>query len=511
MSHRYGPHGRHLLTSLTIVALHAATFAGVGAALAAELDPGGEVRFNIGTFRAWTFYDAREANSEFFLQRSRLNLRAEANEHLSGLLEVQAFGDFGRNEADLGIWWPDRRDDHVADEDIWLYQGYVKAGKPWGKPVAVTIGKQELTFGREFLLGNNDTGDMFFGHSFDAVKGTGALGDLSFDLFLARLADHRFLLDVGEDVSPGHHEITDDNATLYGGYATWSGWAERFGLRALDGYLLSIQIGDYNEAFAGELLGLGAPFPAAFPGHVNMDGRHQWLGTFGGWFPAGVWDPNPTGWWSRRNAGDGSVPANYALNGADTLAADAALQTAGFRLEGDIHGSDRSVLVDYELEYARQFGRTGRPNFADSSRANGHYDAWAMDLTVGVEMSELVGAAASLGRLCASSPAGPGQNRIDPSGNRVPDDDVGTFQRLWSDKQYGENLDRAPFGAFLSNVRIVKAALGVDVTADASVRCDFFHYTVDEPRDPNGPVFGANPEVPAQTPNPIGQRGGRAQ
>ena len=43
---------------------------------------------------------------------------------------------------------------------------------------------------------------------------------------------------------------------------------------------------------------------------------------------------------------------------------------------------------------------------------------------------------------------GAGQNHIDDSGNRVPDDDVGTFQRLWSDKQYGENLDRAPFGAW---------------------------------------------------------------
>jgi hypothetical protein len=51
----------------------------------------------------------------------------------------------------------------------------------------------------------------------------------------------------------------------------------------------------------------------------------------------------------------------------------------------------------------------------------------------------------------------------------------------------------------------VKAAVGVDVTSDASVRLDFFHYTVDEPLDPNGPVFGANPEVPARTPNPIGQ------
>ena len=31
-----------------------------GPAFAFELDPGGEVRFNIGTFRPWTFYDSRE-------------------------------------------------------------------------------------------------------------------------------------------------------------------------------------------------------------------------------------------------------------------------------------------------------------------------------------------------------------------------------------------------------------------------------------------------------------------
>jgi hypothetical protein len=467
-----------------------------GLAAAAELDPGGEVRFNIGSFSPWTFYDAREDDEEFLLQRTRLNLRASLNEHLSGLIEVQAFGDFGRNEANLGLWWPDRRDDHVADEDIWLYQGYVAIDRPADIPISLKLGKQELTYGQEFLLGNNDTGDMFFGNSFDAIKGSGQVSELTLDLFLARLDDNRFLLDVGEDVSPSHHQITDTNATLYGLYGTWTGFADRLGLRAIDGYLLSVQIGDYNEGLAGLLLGLDHAFPAPYPGHGNMDGRHGWLGTFGGWFPAGRWDTNPSGWWGRRNVGDGSNAAYLALAGADTLAGDVGLHTAGFRLEGALPGEDRALQLDYELEYARQFGPTGRPEVADSSQSTGRYSGSALDFAFGLEFSQVAWRPRLSGGYTFFS-GGPGANRIDASGARAPEDEVGTFQRLWSDKQYGENLDRAPFGVFLTNVQILQAGLGADVTTNTSLRCDFFHYTVDEPRDPNGPVFGANPEANA--------------
>jgi hypothetical protein len=459
---------------------------------AVEVDVGGEVRFNLGSFRPWTFYDAREDDSEFLLQRTRVAIDAELVDEVKGVVELQAFGDFGRNEANLGIWWPDRRDDHIADEDIWLYQGYLEARKLLGSPFSITLGKQELVYGGEFLLGNNDAGDMFFGHSFDAFKTRAESQELMVDLFLARLIDNRFLLDIGE-LSRSHHRIEDADATLYGAYGVWTpetGVTNHRWLAALDGYLLSIQIADYNEILAGELSGLGpgVPLPASFPGHGNMDGRHAWLGGWGGWFPAGTWDAGPSGWWQRRNT-KALGPGAAVLGGADTLAADASLSTAGFRAGGSL-----GAWFDYNLEYARQFGHTGRPDFTDSTISSGKYTGWAANLELAHEFEGLPGKPRLSGGYVHLS-GGAGENARGPSGERIPGNDVETFQRLWSDQQYGENLDRAPFGVFLSNVKIIQAGLALDVTLRGSFTCNVYHYTVDDRLDPNGPIFGANPEA----------------
>ena len=136
-----------------------------------------------------------------------------------------------------------------------------------------------------------------------------------------------------------------------------------------------------------------------------------------------------------------------------------------------------------------------------SSRSTGRYAGTALDFTVGLEFSNVAWRPRIAGGYALLS-GGPGANRRDATGALDPSDEVGTFQRLWTDKQYGENLDRAPFGVFLTNVRILQASLGADVTDDISIRGDFFHYTVDEPFDPNGPIFGANPEASAAG-NPV--------
>src|SRR5690606_31870040 len=73
--------------------------------------------------------------------------------------------------------------------DVEVYQAYIEANEMFGYPLRLRIGRQELAFGSEWLVGVNDAAAFFQGLSFDAVRLTYATDVFSVDAFAAKLAD----------------------------------------------------------------------------------------------------------------------------------------------------------------------------------------------------------------------------------------------------------------------------------------------------------------------------------
>ena len=94
---------------------------------------------------------------------------------------------------------------------VGLYQGYIEIADLWTTPLQLRIGRQELSFGNEWLVGNNTLGPSpDYGLSFDAIRATYSQNTYSVDVFAAKLAER-----LGS--------FTQDDTDFYGIYGTWSG------------------------------------------------------------------------------------------------------------------------------------------------------------------------------------------------------------------------------------------------------------------------------------------------
>jgi hypothetical protein len=154
---------------------------------------------------AFAWNDDLKSDS-FVRQRTRLNVRADFTD------EVNAFIEFDSNDQ----WGEDFRSNYatgvdgraLTNDDIEVYQSYIETTNTFGAPLRLRIGRQELSFGNEWLVGRNDGGMKFFGISFDAVRATYATDLFSVDAFAAKLAER----------SPLEEDGDTDFYGLYGSY-----------------------------------------------------------------------------------------------------------------------------------------------------------------------------------------------------------------------------------------------------------------------------------------------------
>lgn len=175
-----------------------------------------------------------------------------------------------------GQWYAFYND---ADSSLFtLYQGYAEGSLPPARRITVRAGRQELSYGSNFLLG----ADTFFnGLSFDAVKLTlKPVDGLSVDLFGGRYA---------EQVSDGIE------GTLYGVYGTYAAReslaVELFGLRDTgdDGLIhvggdheVTYSVGTRVDGKAGRHVAFELE-PVYQFGRKNIDGTsHRDIRAFGG-------------------------------------------------------------------------------------------------------------------------------------------------------------------------------------------------------------------------------------
>ena len=149
-------------------------------------------------------------STTFVEERTRLNIRADFTDQVSAFIEFDS----------SDIWGDDFRSNYLtgADgaaatiNDVELYQGYIEANEMFGQPLRVRIGRQEMKFGSGWLVGTEDAmaGPLFQGLSFDAIRATYTLDQLTLDAFWSKLAERAGLEEDGD---------TD----FYGFYASYTG------------------------------------------------------------------------------------------------------------------------------------------------------------------------------------------------------------------------------------------------------------------------------------------------
>lgn len=157
-------------------------------------------------------------------QRTTLSIKADFTEHVSAYIELDDIMDWGEDfrSADY-ITGRDIRAD--SSDDVEFYQAYIEADEMFGYPFRLRIGRQELIFGSEWLVGNNSYFCPPTYLSFDALRLTFAVEDWSVDAFASKLAER--YVDHGD-------------LDFYGLYATYSGIKEI----AFDAYYFFLRDGE---------------------------------------------------------------------------------------------------------------------------------------------------------------------------------------------------------------------------------------------------------------------------
>jgi hypothetical protein len=155
----------------------------------------------------WYNGDDSFADTSFVEQRTRLGVNADFTDEVSARIEFDAYHVWGANNF---------RSDYVTGADnlrsdgVSLYQGYIQADEMWGTPLSMRLGRQELAFGSQWLVGVNDASSLFTGLSFDAFRLTYGADEFSVDLWAAKLAE-------------GFDEPFDSDVSYYGLYFSWLG------------------------------------------------------------------------------------------------------------------------------------------------------------------------------------------------------------------------------------------------------------------------------------------------
>ncbi len=128
-------------------------------------------------------------------QRTRLNVKADFTSEVSAFIEFDYYSGWGDDFRSNYLSGADARSG--VDDDVHLYQAYIEARNLWGSPLSARVGRQELSFGTEWLVGVNNAAAVFTGLSFDALRLTYSTDLFSLDAVAAKLAESYG--DFGED------------------------------------------------------------------------------------------------------------------------------------------------------------------------------------------------------------------------------------------------------------------------------------------------------------------------
>lgn len=141
-------------------------------------------------------------------QRTRLNVKADFTSEVAAFVEFDYYSAWGENFRSNYLSGADVRT--TGDDGIHLYQAYIEARNMWGTPLAMRVGRQELSFGSQWLVGVNDAAAEFRGLSFDALRLTYDHEVFSLDAVAAKLAE-------------SFGDFMDDDTDFYALYFSYKG------------------------------------------------------------------------------------------------------------------------------------------------------------------------------------------------------------------------------------------------------------------------------------------------
>ena len=131
-------------------------------------------------------------------QRTRLNVKADFTNEVAAFIELESYDFWGEDFRSNYVTGADNR--AATADDVEVYQAYIDANNMYGMPLRLRIGRQELAFGSQWLVGPKDFGPFYRGRSFDAVRLTYATDITTIDAWYSTLSEGG-INEEDEDVS----------------------------------------------------------------------------------------------------------------------------------------------------------------------------------------------------------------------------------------------------------------------------------------------------------------------
>jgi hypothetical protein len=172
-----------------------------------DLSVFGQVRVR-GEFRDNSDFDADRPDRQRFIgQRTRLGLDVRVNPRVEGRVLAQ----------DARIWGADGTtvDTGLETQSLDILEGYADLRWIWDLPLQIRLGRQQLSYGSERLVGTNDF--SLTARTFDAYRFRFEMGALIFDVFSAKLVD------TNGPGPPGLPVMSDQDRNFSGAYFSREG------------------------------------------------------------------------------------------------------------------------------------------------------------------------------------------------------------------------------------------------------------------------------------------------
>jgi hypothetical protein len=197
-----------------------------------NVEVGGQIRIRGN----WYDFDDDAPETSFIEQRTRLSVKADFTDEVSAFIEVDNYN----------IWGTDFRSNYITGldgaggGDVALYQSYIEANEMWGTPLRLRIGRQELSFGNEWLVGVNSTSSLFTGLSFDAAR-------------LDYITDNFNVAAWASKLNETFGDAFEDDVSFYGIYGSYTGLEDV----VIDAYWMYVRDDESLTAFDVDLHTVG--------------------------------------------------------------------------------------------------------------------------------------------------------------------------------------------------------------------------------------------------------------
>lgn len=212
-------------------------------------------------------------NLSFVESWTRLNVTADFTNDVSAFIELDSYDVWGEDFRGGTLTGLDGR--QGAFDDVEVYQAYIETRETFGYPVTVRIGRQELQFGSEWLVGNNDTSSFYRGLSFDGITIRYDADTWNVTGFWTKLFEN----------SGGVAAVEEDgDIDFYGIYASYTGFEDW----TIDAYWLFLRdgrgsrLGFFNNTGTGTAavpgFGVGVGAIGANIGLAVTDAIEDWFG-----------------------------------------------------------------------------------------------------------------------------------------------------------------------------------------------------------------------------------------